>query len=327
MAKKGVIVKGTPSELDESGIGTRGVVAFVFKNENRDKDVVVRGFSFKTMLMAVCVNGFRHVEIQGCSLSEIDRNGLATVGAGGNITLMDNQIASRRSGMFVDWYNFSSPVYQTQGTQLRITGNTTTTVGNFKGSIGGIYVCRSSEGQIAGNTVSANAGYGIYINAMATPDSSASRLFISKNTIQGSDCGIRVSVGSGIQIENSKVSDSDYGLYLASSWNNRVIGNNLVDVVNSGVSILGSRCTQNQVIGNQIDIIGPPDGPRKSMPTASSRRGVRIWTRATPCPSRDQPRSLSALIRMAPVITRSSNAIPQRISSRRVLITFFRRHL
>ncbi|MBP1659251.1 MAG: Periplasmic copper-binding protein (NosD) [Candidatus Aminicenantes bacterium] len=266
-AQRGVIIKGARSVLNGDGYGESGIVAFHFKNVARDKDVAVKGFSFKTMLEGIGVYGCRNVVVQNCIVDDMDRNGVGFEGVGGDLTVENNQIGSWRVGIFADWYYFD-PTFsgqwdlysQTLGTQLRIADNVITRMGEFPGSMG-IYLNRFRAGQITGNAVASKGGEeGIYIASMKPPDVTQTlpRCVVSGNTVQGGFYGIDVTSASGVQVDNNTVSGTNWGIDLVYASDCSVFGNTISDVVARGIFLYGDNCTRNQVTGNLIKVAGYP---------------------------------------------------------------------
>jgi len=251
----GSIIVGAPVIAGSTSIWMTGINAFWILNSDADKDVAFDGLTFKTFMngiFAVNSNGnrnynvgypnLRNLQIKSCTFTDIYRNGIAVEGEQGNLTITDNNIEGlstiSRLGLYIDWLNEpGNTQWQPDNTLVTIKNNS---IQNF---LGGIIFQQASNVEIKNNNIStdSNPNY----------DCIGISFFGLKNSAKVAD-NVLFNLGQGVQIWGG-----NNGPFACMATGITVKNNDLSNIWNYGINVLGDLAYSNSITNNTIQMLSP----------------------------------------------------------------------
>ncbi len=248
---KSLIIKGEQDTIivgpDSTG-GTEdhpwGVNAFYIQNLDISNDVTFDGLEFHNFLRGIDVGHItdvigddyyiakpnaKNITVKNCKFSDIHRDAISLSNVGGNILIHNNNIISAdRYGMFISWYWAEPrPYWQPDDSYVQILRN------KISSDRIGVFIADSTNVFVEQNTIVNCERWGIY------NDGARKGTFIISNSIFNCRTGILIwggwYEGHKYEAEGAVIEK-----------------NNLYDITDGGIDIVGNECFGHTVSKNKI---------------------------------------------------------------------------
>ena len=257
------ILQGKPSDVGGDWIGNwvgvKGINCFWIYDPNGKKDVTIDGLSFRTFLVgvfAVITNespdsstlvyypNLRNLTVKNCLFTDMHRNGIATGGIQGDITIVNNTLIGvdpySRFGIYLDWYWEPGHLeWQPKNTLVTIKNN------SIRNYCFGIYSLKASNVLITGNTISTDS-----INYSCTgidlPSGLKNEATISNNVLSNLYWGIDIWGGTYVTAGGAFVPFDATGVV--------VKNNNISGISGDAIQVAGNLAFGNSIVYNTLDL-------------------------------------------------------------------------
>lgn len=249
--EKSLIIKGEqdtiivgPESTDGTGAHPIGVNAFYIQDLDISNDVTFDGLEFHNFLRGISVGyitnvsgddyyiaepNAKNITVKNCKFSDIHRDAISLSNVRGNILIQNNNIISAyRYGMFISWYWAEPrPYWQPDDSYVQILGN------KINSDRIGVFIADSTNVFVEQNTIVNCERWGIY------NDGARKGTFIISNSIFNCRTGILIwggwYEGHKYEAEGAVIEK-----------------NNLYDITDGGIDIVGNECFGHTVSKNKI---------------------------------------------------------------------------